>query len=248
MSAPHPCAARILVGEKQPGIGGTSRSWHAAVPSERNTGLTTNDAPASITARAVTGSITVPAPSRNPAGSAGASSRISSIARGTVIVSSSARTPPSAIASTTARSFAGSFRRMTATTPSISTCAVTAARLEFVTVVIGPFVGERSGQLRAPALGRRVGGHAPAALEREYRRDVDDLPSALGQHVPPRRAAQPEHAREIHLDDRVPVGVAVRLGLGTEDEAGVIDDDIETTQTPENTHNKSIGRHPPTPT
>ena len=44
---------------------------------------------------------------QKPAGSVGASSRISPTAPGTVIVTSSARTPPSAIASTTARSFAG---------------------------------------------------------------------------------------------------------------------------------------------
>jgi hypothetical protein len=59
------------------------------------------------------------------------------------MVTSSARTPPSAIASTAARSFAGSLSRMTATTPSASICAVTAARLEFVTVVIVPSTPRR---------------------------------------------------------------------------------------------------------
>ena len=39
-----------------------------AIVSGRNTGATTNDAPASITACAVAASVTVPAPSRNPAG------------------------------------------------------------------------------------------------------------------------------------------------------------------------------------
>ena len=29
------------------------------------------------------------------------------------------------------------------------------------------------------------------------------------EHVPPRRAAETEHAREVHLEDRVPVLVAV---------------------------------------
>ena len=102
---------------------------HAAITSARKIGLTTNEAPASMTRRAVSASVTVPAPSRNPSGSPGASSPINSTARGTVIVTSSARTPPSAIASTTARSFAASFSRMTATTPSASICAVTSQRL-----------------------------------------------------------------------------------------------------------------------
>jgi hypothetical protein len=47
----------------------------------------------------------VPAPIRNPSGSVGAISPMSSMARGTVIVTSSAVMPPSASASTTARSF-----------------------------------------------------------------------------------------------------------------------------------------------
>src|SRR5262249_38763805 len=49
MSAPQSCAARISVGEKQPGIAGTSRSWQARITSGRNTGPTTNVAPASMT-------------------------------------------------------------------------------------------------------------------------------------------------------------------------------------------------------
>ena len=47
-----------------------------------------------MAARAVSGSTTVPAPITNPAGSVGAISPMSSIARGTVIVTSSAVTPP----------------------------------------------------------------------------------------------------------------------------------------------------------
>ena len=127
MSAPASCAARISVGEKQPGMAGTPRSWQAPMTSGRKTGPTTNVAPASMTARAVATSVTVPAPRRNPSGSVGASARIISTARGTVIVTSSARTPPSASASTTARSFAGSFNRITATTPNCSIrCAIDA--------------------------------------------------------------------------------------------------------------------------
>ena len=48
--------------------------------SRRNTGLTTNRAPASITRRAVSPSRTVPAPSTTPGGSDAASCRMSSIA------------------------------------------------------------------------------------------------------------------------------------------------------------------------
>ena len=90
------------------------------ISSLRNTGLTTNWAPASITRVTVASSSTVPAPNRNPAGSVGAISAIISIARGTVMVTSSARTPPAAIASTTARSRSGSCIRITATIPSFS--------------------------------------------------------------------------------------------------------------------------------
>ena len=44
-----PAPSRISVGVKQPGSAGTSRSWHASMTARRNTGLTTNCAPASIT-------------------------------------------------------------------------------------------------------------------------------------------------------------------------------------------------------
>jgi hypothetical protein len=135
MSAPSSCAAKISVGEKQPGIAATSRSWQAAITAGWNTGETTYVAPASMTACAVSAVVTVPAPSRNPAGIVGASSRIRPTAPGTVIVTSSARTPPSTSASTTARSFAGSLIRITATTPSCWTCSTTAARLVFTMLI-----------------------------------------------------------------------------------------------------------------
>ena len=57
-----------------------------------------------MTRRAVSASVTVPAPSRKPSGIVGARSAISSTAPGTVIVTSSAVRPPSDNASTTARS------------------------------------------------------------------------------------------------------------------------------------------------
>ncbi len=53
---------------------------------------------------------------------------MSSIAPGTDIVTSSARMPPSEMASTTACSFAGSLIRMTATIPARSMAAVAAWR------------------------------------------------------------------------------------------------------------------------
>ena len=96
--------------------------------SGRKTGPTTNCAPARIARRAVSASRIVPAPSRNPFGSVGASCSIIGIARGTVIVTSSARTPPSASASTTARSFSGSRIRMTATTPHASIACTVCTR------------------------------------------------------------------------------------------------------------------------
>ena len=51
-------------------------------------------------------------------------SAMSSIARGTVIVISNTRMPPAASASITARSFAASGSRMTATTPARSMASV----------------------------------------------------------------------------------------------------------------------------
>src|SRR4029079_5162480 len=103
--------------------------------SRRNTGLTTYCAPASITARAVSASVTVPAPSRISAGNDGASLAMSEIASGTVIVTSIARTPPSAIASTTARSLPACVIRMTATTPSAWIFWTTACRASSLTDV-----------------------------------------------------------------------------------------------------------------
>jgi hypothetical protein len=41
MSAPSSCAAKISVGEKQPGIAATSCSWQAAITAGWNTGETT---------------------------------------------------------------------------------------------------------------------------------------------------------------------------------------------------------------
>ena len=128
MSAPASQASRISVGVKHPGVTGTPRSWQAAISAGRKTGLTMNWAPASMTRAAVSGSRTVPAPNRKPAGIVGARARIRSTAPGTVIVTSMARTPPAAMASTTACTLAGSFMRMTATTPARSMAAAVAAR------------------------------------------------------------------------------------------------------------------------
>jgi hypothetical protein len=102
MSAPASQASRISVGVKHPGMTGMFRSAHASMTDRRATGLTTNCAPASTTRWTVSASTTVPAPKRNPLGIRGANSRINSTAPGTLIVTSSARMPPSEIASTTA--------------------------------------------------------------------------------------------------------------------------------------------------
>ena len=83
-----------------------------------------------------------------PDGSVGPSSRMSSTAPGTVIVISSARMPPSAMASTTARSLLGSLMRMTATMPASSTARTTsAARSWAIWFVISAY--RNSSRLRA---------------------------------------------------------------------------------------------------
>src|SRR4051812_8091111 len=152
MSAPASCASRISVGVKQPGATATPRSWHAWMTSRRNTGLTTYRAPASTTALTVAASVTVPAPRMKPSGMVGASSRMRATAFGTVIVTSSARTPPSASASTTPRSFPGSRMRMTATMPKSWIARTTASRDSRLVLCVGILVDRNRIASRRAAL------------------------------------------------------------------------------------------------
>ena len=80
-------------------------------------GATTNSAPARIAARAVSGSSTVPTPNAISSGRVFASSAITPIAFGVLIVISMHFTPPSFSASNTGITCAGSAIRSTATTP-----------------------------------------------------------------------------------------------------------------------------------
>ena len=91
-------------------------------------GATMKLAPARITCRAVSGSSTVPAPSRSPLGRSFASCSMRPTAPGTVIVTSIAVTPPAISASATPFSLLGSFIRMTATTPEAATSWTTCRR------------------------------------------------------------------------------------------------------------------------
>src|SRR5690606_36080600 len=76
IGAPASHASSTSVGEKQPGAATTSRAAAASMTSRRNTGLTMKEAPASATRATVSASVTVPAPSRKPAGRRGASARM----------------------------------------------------------------------------------------------------------------------------------------------------------------------------
>jgi hypothetical protein len=86
-----------------------------------------------MTCRAVSASTTVPAPTIAVGGSDAASVSISETAPGTVIVTSSARMPPSRSASTTGRSSDGCSSRMTAITPACSRSRTTVKRSANVT-------------------------------------------------------------------------------------------------------------------
>ena len=113
-----------------------------------------------------------------------------------------------------------------------------------VDAVRRPFVGERLGELRDAALGRGVAGHGDAALEREQRRDVDDLAAAAAvEHVAAGGAAQPEDARQVHVDHRRPSPSSSCSAAGcAADDAGVVDEDVEAAERRERVGDEPIAR------
>src|ERR1051326_7796430 len=116
-SAPAVHAVSTSVGVSAPGKIGTSSTRHVSIVGTSSAGLTMKRAPASTHARAVSESITVPAPI-----SAASPIRCESVlmictAFGTVIVISRTLMPPSRIASTAANASSADVARMTGTIP-----------------------------------------------------------------------------------------------------------------------------------
>ncbi|MCY1169227.1 hypothetical protein D9M73_92470 [compost metagenome] len=93
-----------------------------------------------------------------------------------------------------------------------------------------PFIGEQLGQPANAALGRGIARHANAALKGQHRRDIDDLAGPFRDHVPPRRLAQEEHRFEIGVDHRIPIVLGKIDRIGAADDAGIVDENIETAE------------------
>ena len=69
---------------------------------------------------------------------------------------------------------------------------------------------------------------ADATLEREHRRDVDDLaPGTLRDELSGHRLRQEEHRLQIDGHDVVPVPLGEFEGLGAPDDAGIVDQDVD---------------------
>ena len=92
---------------------------------------------------------------------------------------------------------------------------------------LGPFVGERLGQLGDAALAGGVGRHGVAAEERQQRGDVDDLAVALVEHDAAGHLAQGEHGGQVDLDHRRPVVERKRFALVAALDAGGIHQDVQ---------------------
>ncbi len=90
----------------------------------------------------------------------------------------------------------------------------------------GPLIGQRLGDLRHAAFGRRIRRHVDAALKRKQRSNVNDLPLPARQHVRARRAAEPEHRGQVDLDHGVPVFVGMFRRRCAPDDARVVHQDV----------------------
>src|SRR5215469_13115422 len=106
----------------------------------------------------------------------------------------------------------------------------------------GPFVGQRLGQLRHPAFGRRIGRYQPSALKRKQRRDIDDLAAPLREHVAPAHLAEPEYGIEIDLDGTGPVLRRVSYRRSAADNARVVHQYIDRTQFSNRQSNQGLAR------
>src|SRR5258708_2296550 len=116
-AAPAVQAARTSVGVSAPGMTGTEYRRQISMVARLRAGLTTKRAPASMQARAVSASSTVPAPSRTSWPKRFETCSMTPSAPGTVIVISRTVTPPSRIASTTLIASSADGARTTRTRP-----------------------------------------------------------------------------------------------------------------------------------
>src|SRR5262249_8199720 len=163
-------------------------------------GATTNSAPASRAARAVSGSSTVPAPSSTRPPSCRFPSRITSIAFGTVNVTSATLTPPSASARTTSTNGPGSGKRTTATIPQSNTRWRCFSRL----------MSGLSGGSGPVATTVRDPGDEPRGSRSIH---LHEPPSKRTRHAPPPQRAPALPARPPPLFPLVLGLVAVYLGF-----------------------------------
>src|SRR6266540_293613 len=124
-SAPAFHAVRTSVGVMAPGKMGTSRMRQVSIVGMSRAGLTMNFAPASTQARAVSESVTVPAPIRASAPRRSVSSLMIFMAPGTVIVISRTGMPPARIASTAASASSDDLARTTGMMPMARICSTT---------------------------------------------------------------------------------------------------------------------------
>jgi len=89
-----------------------------------------------------------------------------------------------------------------------------------------PFIGEDLGHPRDAVFGRRVGGHADAALERQQRGDVDHRARhVLRQQRLAEGLAGEEQRLEVHVHHVVPVGFGIIDRVGPADDPGIVDED-----------------------
>jgi len=94
-----------------------------------------------------------------------------------------------------------------------------------------PLVRQRLRKLRDAALARGVGRDSDPPLKAQQRGDVDDLAGGVARdHVAGGALAQLEDARQIHLEDLLPIGQRDILSGTAMDRAGVVDEDIDASE------------------
>lgn len=94
---------------------------------------------------------------------------------------------------------------------------------------LAALIGQKFGETGNAMFRRRVGRHADATLKRQKRGDVDHLAGAAFRQQLFRESLRGEKQRfQIDVHHLIPVEFGKLDGIGAADDAGIVDEDIET--------------------
>ncbi len=96
-----------------------------------------------------------------------------------------------------------------------------------IDALAGPLVAQRFGQSCDSMFARGIGWYGNAALDRQQRGYVDNLPTALLHHLASKNLAKEKYGSEIYVDDGIPIFNAEINRWGATLHACVVDQDID---------------------